>query len=214
MYIIKSKDIGDNQILARHLADGILDTAELADGAVTGAKIADDAVDSEHIAAGALDNEHYAANSITGDKLDDSLIKIATGTLTASQVRLLFSAPQTIIAARGAGQLVVLDSLLLELNYGGTAFDAVAANRTIRAYYTGKTTALSSGVAGNTFGGATADTVAVATPTGVIMAAADCVNLGIDLAVAVGEWAAADDDANGNSTLTYTAHYHVVDVSF
>jgi hypothetical protein len=73
-------------------------------GAVTGSKIANNAVDYAQLA---LD---VAAS--------------ATVSLTAAQIKALYDTPVQLIAAPGAGKLVIIDSILWDIAYGTTQYTA------------------------------------------------------------------------------------------
>jgi hypothetical protein len=73
-------------------------------GAITGSKIANNAVDYAQIA---LD---VAAS--------------ATVSLTSAQIKALYDTPVQLIAAPGAGKLVIIDSILWDIAYGTTQYTA------------------------------------------------------------------------------------------
>ena len=73
-------------------------------GAVTGSKIANNAVDYANLA------------------LDVGAT--ATIALTAAQIKALYDTPVLLVAAPGAGKLVIIDSILWDIAYGTTQFTA------------------------------------------------------------------------------------------
>jgi hypothetical protein len=76
----------------------------IANGAVTGAKIAANAVDYANLA------------------LDVSAS--ATVTLSAAQIKALYDTPVQLIAAPGAGKLVIIDNILWDIAFGTTQYTA------------------------------------------------------------------------------------------
>jgi len=179
--------------------------------AINGTKIADDSVDSEHIAAGALDTEHYAANSVTVAKLDDEVLQIASGTIANAAVRTLNATPVELIAAPGAGKMILVHRAVWQLDYATAGFDAAAAGDTLVARYNDSNGAICVATTpGDTFGGATADTISVVggVATAVVGAATGRVNQAVVAHINTGEWYAAA----GGSAIKWKLFYSVVDI--
>jgi hypothetical protein len=136
---------------------------------------------------------------------------VAEGTLTATQVRKLNATPIEIIAAPAAGSAIVLESAQFELNWNANAYDNVGAGEDLLLFYTS-----GGGGAGITCdnvsclnAAATADDYGLSSPTdslgtGIVDAS------GIKISILSGEWAAADLDANGDSTIDYRIRYRLV----
>lgn len=179
MAYVRGRDIKPNSIVARHLTDDCVGAAEI------------------------------AANVIDFDHLGLDVIQEASGTIANAAVRTLNATPVEMIAAPGAGKLIVVHRVVWYLDYATAAFDAAAAGDTLVAKYTdGSGTAATTAVAGNTFGGASADTVAVAPGAGAVVAATGCVNAAIVAHINTGEWYAAA----GGSALRWHAFYSVITV--
>ncbi len=177
--------------------------------AIVGSKIADDAVDSRHLVAGGIDTEHLSDDCVTIAKMDDEIIQITSGTIANAAVRTLNATPVTVIPAPGAGKMILVHRVVWELDYTAPGFDAAAAGDTLLLRYTdGSGAAVVSAIAGDTFGGATADTIAVAIGVAVAVAAATSrVNQAIVAAITTGEWYSAA----GGSAIKYKIWYSVVD---
>ncbi len=179
MAYVRGRDIKPNAIVRRHLTDDCVGADE----------IADDAVDFNHLA--------------------EDVIQEASGAIANAAVRTLNATPVTMIAAPGAGKMIVVHRVIWYLDYATAAFDAAAAGDTLVAKYTdGSGTAATAAIAGNTFGGASADTVAVAPGAAAIDAATGCVNAPLVAHINTGEWYSAA----GGSALRWHAFYSVVTV--
>jgi hypothetical protein len=153
-----------------------------------------------------------ANNSGTVILHDDSTsMRLATKNLTSAQVKALRATPQTIIPAPGAGKLIVVESAVLQLNYGGTnAFTETTDNLVLQ--YTDSGTDITGSIETTGFIDQTADTIAIVRPT--TIAAMAAATAGVNEAVELfntGDGEIAGNAAN-NNTLNVTILYRVVDV--
>lgn len=90
----------------------------------------------------------------------DAQIKQRLVTLTNAQVKALRATPQTLVPAPGAGKVLVLHALVLELDYGGTAYTIAGAGDDLKVKYTdGSGAAVTDTIDTASFLDATADTL-------------------------------------------------------
>lgn len=148
-----------------------------------------------------------AAGAVESSMVEASLIRRASVTCTATEVKALNATPKTLVAAQGSGTLVVVDTVTLQLNYGGTnAFTEIDDNLVVQ-YADGQDITASIECTG--FIDQTADQVAVIYPASIAtMATASAgVNQGVVLFNPNDEFAgnAADDN-----TLVVTVWYRVL----
>lgn len=139
-------------------------------------------------------------------------ISIATGTLTATQVRKLNATAVEVIAAPGSGKSLVIITAQYMLDYGGTAYDQAAAGENLLLKYTTSgNRIIADALETNSCLGAseTADSHCITTIDGInILLLRD--NQSASLAILNGEWATTDDDSDGNSPIHYSIRYRVV----
>jgi len=138
-------------------------------------------------------------------------INVATVNLTSAEVKALRATHKTLIAAPGAGKLVVVESVTLQLNYGGTnAFTESADNLVVQ--YTDSGTDITGAIETTGFIDQTADTVAVYYPAAIAgMATATAgVNEAVEL-FNTGDGEIAGNAAADN-TLNVTVAYRIVDM--
>lgn len=138
-------------------------------------------------------------------------VNVTSVNLTSAQVKALRATPQTIIAAPGAGKMIVVESVTLQLNYGGTnAFTESADNLVLQ--YTDSGTDITASIETTGFIDQTADTVAIVYPATIATAAAATavVNEAVEL-FNTGDGEIAGNAAN-NNTLNVTVAYRVVDI--
>lgn len=137
--------------------------------------------------------------------------QVATVNLTSAQVKALRATPFTIVAAPGAGKINVVDSITLQLNYGGAnAFTESADNLVLQYGDSGQD--ITAAIETTGFIDQTADTVAVY-PSAAIAAMAVAtvgVNETIDLFNS-GDGEIAGNAANDN-TLNVTVVYRTIDM--
>ena len=93
---------------------GTVGTANITNLAVTTAKIANNAVTATQLANNAVGSAQLATN----------VLQYASVAVTATQFKAIYATPLQIIAAPGAGNVVVVDKILLTMDYGTTAYAA------------------------------------------------------------------------------------------
>jgi hypothetical protein len=148
-------------------------------------------------------------DGITSSKLDPGVLKVDTVTLTSAQVKGLRAAPATLVAAPGAGKMVVVESLALQLNYGGSnAFTETADNLILQYGDSGQD--ITAAIETTGFIDQTADMVAIIYPATIATAAAAtvAVNEVVEL-FNTGDGEIAGNAGN-NNTLVATIAYRVV----
>jgi hypothetical protein len=137
-------------------------------------------------------------------------VRVAKGTLTATQVRNLRATPVEVIAAPAAGSAIVVESIQPMLDWNANAYDSVGAGEDIQ-LVTGATalldvcdtaTCLDLAAVADAYGHA-----ANKRTSGIIPKSATAVTIKNSGA---GEWAAADLDANGDSPIHYKIRYRVI----
>lgn len=128
---------------------------------------------------------------------------VATGSLSSSQILNLNTTPVTLIAAQGSGTLIMVDSAVLELVFGGTAY-AAGANITLR-YVNTAGIAISATTCGATFVNAGQNEVCSPGTGGpATTVATNAVNQVVVLANAGGAF------TTGNGTINYWLRYRVL----
>jgi len=150
-----------------------------------------------------------ANDGITSSKLDPGVLQVDTVTLTSAQVKGLRAAPATLVAAPGAGKMVVVESLALQLNYGGSnAFTETADNLILQYGDSGQD--ITAAIETTGFIDQTADMVAIIYPATIATAAAAtvAVNEVVEL-FNTGDGEIAGNAGN-NNTLVATIAYRVV----
>lgn len=141
------------------------------------------------------------------------VIQIATGSLTATQVRKLNNTPIEVIAAPGSGKVIVLESQQYMLDWNSVAYDSVAGGEDLLLQYTTANTRAGLGTCDNVTcfaPGGTADAFGngvhgIESPT---LRQTD--NQGVEITVLNGEWATTDDDSDGDSPIRYRIRYRIV----
>ena len=220
--------IVDGTVLVADIGTGAVDTDELAADAVDGAKIADDSIDSEHyvdgsidlahlsadcvdgtkIADDAVDSEHYAAASIDWEHMATDVLRVASGTIAAAAVQILNGTPVTVVAAPAAGFRTEVVKAVYILRYGTTQYDDAAATDYLQTRYTdGSGLQITSNIAGDTFGGATVDTIAIPNILSAGIAALSAVEAQAVVAyISAGNWY----NLAGDSAIEYYITYRTV----
>lgn len=132
-------------------------------------------------------------------------------TLTAAEIKALRATPFELVAAQGAGQVILLESAMLLLTYGSEVLTESADNLVIE-YDDGAAAAASQAIEATGFIDQAADTITTALPKiDVIDALADVANKNIAL------FNSGDGEYGGNAsddtTLTVITTYRVIDLS-
>lgn len=137
---------------------------------------------------------------------------VETITLTSAEVKALRAAPKTIIAAPGAGKAIVVDSVTLQLNYGGTnAFTESTDNLVLQ--YGDSGTDITGSIETTGFIDQTADTLAIYYPANIAaMATATIAANEVVELFNTGDGEIAGNAANDN-TLVVTVGYRVITIS-
>lgn len=161
------------------------------------------------VPTGGISTTALADDAVTSAKLAPGVLQVDTVTLTAAQVKGLRAAPATLVAAPGAGKLVVVESLVLQLNYGGNnGFTESTDNLVLQYNDSGQD--ITGAIEMTGFIDQTADTVAIYYPAAIAAMAAATV--GVNEAVELfntGDGEIAGNAANDN-TLVATIAYRVV----
>ena len=186
-----------DQIGTTELKDGEVTDAKLATGAVTNTKLGADAVDGSKMADDAVGIEHLDEDGYGVQRHVDI-------TITSAELLALNATPKTILAAPGAGLAIVPASpiaLVLELVFGTTAYDGIAAGEDLSLKYTGAAGTELVQVEATGFLDATADAVVYAAPGTLVTPEA---NKPVVLHLLVGE------TATGDSVLKVRFYYRIV----
>ncbi len=132
----------------------------------------------------------------------DPLLKVATVTVTAAQIKTLNASPKQLIAAPGEGKTIVPVKVLFRFNWVGVQY---ADGSALSVIYAGGSTNLMAGTLAATF---------ITAPTEAVTDDAILGALGTQLAAsqntAVQLKAATTEFATGDGTLTVVIWYHVV----
>ena len=137
-------------------------------------------------------------------------ITIATGTLTATQVRKLNATPVEVIAAPGSGKAVVIESVRYMMDWGGTAFDSVGAGEDLSLEYTVASGIITCDNSSCLPAGSAADVYGISIGQNSFLGERLNDNAAVDVTILSGEWASTDDDSDGNSLVRYRIRYRVV----
>lgn len=162
-------------------------------------------VGTANIQALAVTTAKIAANAVTFAKLDISVLQSATVAFTAAQVAAMYATPRQLVAAGGAGTLIIVDSVWISATFVSAQYTA---GGVIAPQY--GNTAHGAGVAATgTIAAATLNAVAASSqlsfPNAAVVAAnTACENLGIFLSNATAAF------ATGDSTLSVTTYYRII----
>lgn len=172
----------------------IKDIAEpTADDSAATKKYVDDAIADAAI-------EAHPTYAIKADDVDP-LLKKATVTVTANQIKALNASPKTLIAAPSAGETLIVERVLFRFNWGTTQYTGGSA---LSVLYAGGSTNLMAGTLAASF---------ITGPTAAVTSDAILAGLGTQLAApqetAVTLKAAAAEFAAGDSTLEVQIWYRV-----
>lgn len=135
---------------------------------------------------------------------------VATGTLTATQVRKLNATPVEVIAAPGSGKALLVESVQFMFDYGGTIYDSIGAGEDLSLEYRSSghnfvrcdnANCIVANAASDNFGQV------------IGLSAADGRRLfdneAADINILSGEWATTDDDSDGDSPIHYLIRYRI-----
>lgn len=139
------------------------------------------------------------AGTIPGTALDPSVLQVKTVALSAAQITTLNSVPVALIAAPGAGKVIMVDAMMFQFKYGTVQFTGGGA---VSPVYHGATTNLLGGsVAAATIQAAANANISAGAPAAAL---ALTTNAGVDLRAATADFAA------GDSTAFVTIWYSVI----
>jgi|SRR5580700_10744827 hypothetical protein len=127
---------------------------------------------------------------------------VAQVTLTAAQIIAMFTTPVSIVPAPAAGQAIIVEQILVELNLGATAFSG---GGVVHFYYHGLTVeVMAQTLAAATIQGAAGQSVYLLEPAQTAGGSVVTKNLGVDITNATAVFAA------GNGTAIVTVWYSLV----
>jgi hypothetical protein len=157
------------------------------------------------IGSSAITTSKINNNAVTFAKLATSVLQSATVTLTAAQIQALYDTPVLLVAAQGAGTMVVIDSINWDITFVSAQYTAGGA---IQAQY-GNTVHGAGPAASGSIAAATLNAVAASTElsqggTALVVAKTAASNVAVYLSNATADF------ATGDSTASLTVRYHVV----
>lgn len=157
------------------------------------------------IASSAISTAKIAANAVTFAKLDPSVLQSATVTLSAAQIKALFDTPVQLVAAPGAGKMIVIDSINWDITFVSAQYTA---GGVLVAQY-GNTVHGAGPAASASIAAATLNAVAASTE---LSQGGVALNVAKTAAsnVAVYMSNATADFATGDSTASLTVRFHIV----
>lgn len=135
------------------------------------------------------------------DSAPATITHLATGTVSTSEILGWNSSPYQIVGAQGAGTLIVIQDVVLESNYGGTAFTG---GSNILIGYGGSNSFPASGVCSTTVLTMTSSQICIVPTTSFgAGASSGAVNKSITLF-------SVNAFLGGNSTILYWVRYHIL----
>lgn len=180
--------------------------------------VAYDLVTNDLIRVFSLSEETYVTYYVTNTAGVITLTSITTGAavsafsrtaLTAAQILGMYAAPVQLVAAPGAGNLILLDKMVINVVYGTTQFAAggVVAPQYDSTVHGAGTAASSTTIAAATINGIAANSIVGVTGLLAVTASAALVNTGLFLSNATGAF------TTGDSTAVVDVWYRVVTAS-
>lgn len=157
------------------------------------------------IANSAITTAKLNNNAVTFAKLDTSVLQSATVALTAAQIKALYDTPVQLVAAPGAGKMIVIDSINWDITFVSAQYTA---GGVLAAQY-GNTVHGAGPAASASIAAATLNAVAASTELsqgGVALNVAK--TAASNVAVYLSNLTA--DFATGDSTASLTVRYHIV----
>lgn len=144
--------------------------------------------------------------------LDAGAIQVARVELTNAEIKALRATPKTLVAAQGADTLIVVESLVLKLNYGGTnGFTESADNLVLQYGNSGQD--ITAAIETTGFIDQTADVAAVVYPATIATMALATVGVNEEVQL----FNTGDGEIGGNAgndnTMTAVIAYRVIDLS-
>lgn len=157
------------------------------------------------IANNAITTAKIINNAVTFAKLDTSVLQSVTVALTAAQIKALYDTPVQIVAAPGAGKMIVIDGINWDITFVSAQYTA---GGVLAAQY-GNTVHGAGPAASATIAAATLNAVAASTElsqgaAALAVAKTAASNVAVYLSNTVADF------ATGDSTVSLTVRYHVV----
>lgn len=174
---------------------GSVGTSNIQALAVTAAKIANNTITSAQV----------AANAFGFDQLSNTVAKVATVTLSAAQFNGMYATPVLLLAAQGAGTLVLVDKIEFDMAYVSAQY---AAGGVVAAQYgntvNGAGPAATATIAAASFTGVTASSQLTSGSAQVLAANTACLNTALYISNATAAF------TTGDSTFNVYIYYKVL----
>lgn len=182
-------------------------SSSLPPGSITGTEIATNTISggfTGNIALHTIDGTNISPNSISFGELGLLVSQSTTIPVTASQIQNMYATPILLIGSYGPTYFIVVDSIFLDIAYGGTQY---AGGGPIAVQYgntpNGAGPTASAIIPAATLNGVNANTYLSATTTTLDVAATN-INTSIYLSNTTGAF------TSGNSNMTLYVRYHVL----